>query len=257
MENDQKDNPNRTGYNLRGRKPKCEEDENASLKQSAGKKLSKKKLLSDSQDFTLKNVSQDHLAVDPEVNKKEDTASWSDGQVFTAESILEKRRRKGTLEYLVKWEGWSDKFNTWEREKNILDPSLIEDFKKESKRKLVFSTPLRDKSMLKKIKSQAEISQATEPNLNPDNFSDESDDQAEDSDSNIGDSLEDSTEELDDEVSDRNLNADPDQSWRLQKLLKSTQEHNQYYSHYFAYAVGAGILLFFGIATIMGYGIAS
>jgi hypothetical protein len=50
------------------------------------------------------------------------------GQIFTAEYILKKRIRKGLAEYLVKWKGWSNKHNTWEPEKNILDPNLIEDF---------------------------------------------------------------------------------------------------------------------------------
>ena len=33
----------------------------------------------------------------------------------------------------MKWEGWSNKYNTWESENNILDHSLIEEFEKEAK----------------------------------------------------------------------------------------------------------------------------
>ncbi|GCB72430.1 chromobox protein homolog 2 [Scyliorhinus torazame] len=46
-------------------------------------------------------------------------------QVFAAECILRKRLRKGKLEYLVKWRGWSSKHNSWEPEENILDPRLL------------------------------------------------------------------------------------------------------------------------------------
>lgn len=49
-------------------------------------------------------------------------------QVFAAECILKSRVRKGKTEYLVKWQDWSSKYNTWEPEENILDPRLIETF---------------------------------------------------------------------------------------------------------------------------------
>ncbi|XP_056143368.1 E3 SUMO-protein ligase CBX4 [Lampris incognitus] len=45
--------------------------------------------------------------------------------VFAVEGIEKKRIRKGKIEYLVKWRGWSPKFNTWEPEENILDPRLL------------------------------------------------------------------------------------------------------------------------------------
>lgn len=41
-------------------------------------------------------------------------------QIFDAEAITKKRERKGRVEYLVKWKGWSPKYNTWEPEENIL-----------------------------------------------------------------------------------------------------------------------------------------
>ena len=49
-------------------------------------------------------------------------------RVFAAECILNKRVRKGRVEYLVKWKGWSPKYNTWEPEVNILDPRLLDAF---------------------------------------------------------------------------------------------------------------------------------
>ncbi|XP_028332842.1 chromobox protein homolog 2-like isoform X2 [Gouania willdenowi] len=60
------------------------------------------------------------------------------GQVFDAECILSKRPRKGKLEYLVKWRGWSSKHNSWEPEENILDPRLLAAFnKREQERELL------------------------------------------------------------------------------------------------------------------------
>ncbi|XP_037347905.1 chromobox protein homolog 2 isoform X2 [Talpa occidentalis] len=56
-------------------------------------------------------------------------------QVFAAECILSKRLRKGKLEYLVKWRGWSSKHNSWEPEENILDPRLLLAFQKKEQEK--------------------------------------------------------------------------------------------------------------------------
>ncbi|XP_038632328.1 chromobox protein homolog 8a isoform X1 [Scyliorhinus canicula] len=49
-------------------------------------------------------------------------------RVFAAESLLKRRIRKGRVEYLVKWKGWSPKYSTWEPEENILDARLITAF---------------------------------------------------------------------------------------------------------------------------------
>ncbi|CAD7004630.1 unnamed protein product [Ceratitis capitata] len=50
----------------------------------------------------------------------------SDDRVYAAERIIQKRVRKGVLEYRVKWKGWNQRYNTWEPEVNILDRRLIE-----------------------------------------------------------------------------------------------------------------------------------
>ena len=51
-------------------------------------------------------------------------------QIFDAEGITKKRERKGRVEYLVKWKGWSPKYNTWEPEDNILDLRLIQQYER-------------------------------------------------------------------------------------------------------------------------------
>ncbi|XP_077415661.1 chromobox protein homolog 2 [Vanacampus margaritifer] len=56
-------------------------------------------------------------------------------QVFDAECILNKRQRKGKLEFLVKWRGWSSKHNSWEPQENILDPRLLAAFNKKEQEK--------------------------------------------------------------------------------------------------------------------------
>jgi len=226
-----------TGYNLRDRKAKNEEEGNTSvgvLENGSGKKSSKKRL-SDSRGFTKIQVRhQDQNASD---SVEEQNASWFDGQVFTAESILGKRRRKGKIEYLVKWEGWSDKYNSWEREKHILDLSLIEDFERE---KSLLSTPPKpkDKSMLRKTKLKAENSYDAGPYIIQETLSGESDYETQDSDT-IGDSI----EELIEKPSAQSQNAVPNQS--LKKFLNSIQSLD------LRYAIGIGVFFFFGIGNIL------
>ena len=39
--------------------------------------------------------------------------------VYRVEKILRKRKRKGVVEYLVKWKGYADKFSSWVSERDI------------------------------------------------------------------------------------------------------------------------------------------
>ncbi|XP_031631250.1 polycomb group protein Pc-like [Contarinia nasturtii] len=54
------------------------------------------------------------------------------GGVYAAEKIIRKRYKKGKVEYLVKWKGWTPRYNTWEPEENILDTRLIQIFERTS-----------------------------------------------------------------------------------------------------------------------------
>ncbi|XP_046376866.1 chromobox protein homolog 8-like [Haliotis rufescens] len=49
-------------------------------------------------------------------------------RIFQADNIQKKRYRKGRVEYLVKWKGYTLKHSTWEPKDNILDPLLIAEF---------------------------------------------------------------------------------------------------------------------------------
>ncbi|KAL6725487.1 hypothetical protein Aduo_007537 [Ancylostoma duodenale] len=57
-----------------------------------------------------------------------------EGNVFAVEALLKERRRKGKVEYLVKWKGWGNKHNTWEPRENVLDDRLFEEFQKQKQK---------------------------------------------------------------------------------------------------------------------------
>ena len=52
---------------------------------------------------------------------------------YEVEEVLDSRLKKGKLEYLVKWSGYTDKYNTWELVSNLENSKeAIMDFYKEN-----------------------------------------------------------------------------------------------------------------------------
>jgi len=47
--------------------------------------------------------------------------SLPDENTFIIESVLKERKIKGRKQYLVKWRGYSDKFNSWVNSEDIID----------------------------------------------------------------------------------------------------------------------------------------
>jgi len=55
---------------------------------------------------------------------------------YEVEKIIEKRIKKGKVEYYVKWKGWDDEGdNTWEPVDNLDCPDLIQEYEKKNKDK--------------------------------------------------------------------------------------------------------------------------
>jgi hypothetical protein len=55
-------------------------------------------------------------------------------EVYIVEKVVDKRKaRSGKIQYLIKWQGYDDKDNTWEPAENVLSKNLITEFEEELK----------------------------------------------------------------------------------------------------------------------------
>lgn len=63
------------------------------------------------------NESETKNTIDLDIDGENDTTKTS----YEIEKILRARRRKGKIEYFIKWKNFNSKFNSWEPEENLND----------------------------------------------------------------------------------------------------------------------------------------
>lgn len=51
--------------------------------------------------------------------------------VYMVEKIVKKRIINGKTQYLIKWENYANKYNSWEPKENLLCPELIKSYEEE------------------------------------------------------------------------------------------------------------------------------
>jgi hypothetical protein len=54
---------------------------------------------------------------------------------YVVEAIVGKRKHKNASQYLIKWEGYGDEFNTWEDEDRLNCPDLLAEYENKEERK--------------------------------------------------------------------------------------------------------------------------
>ena len=59
--------------------------------------------------------------------------TYSLKKYYPVDSILAYRRNKNIDEYLIKWEGYDESYNSWEPKKNLKCPELLKQFEEKMK----------------------------------------------------------------------------------------------------------------------------
>lgn len=114
------------------RKCKNLEEENRDLKE----KLNSKCILKENQRLVAKvcdmrrsttmNITPKKTTFESEKEKEND----SDSQVYEVEYLIDHRGRKPKREFLVRWRGFSERYDTWESEINLSCPKILKEYLK-------------------------------------------------------------------------------------------------------------------------------
>jgi len=102
-----------------------------------------------------------------ELRKKEKmpkSKANNDKNVYFVESILDKRVQSGRIEYLIKWEGYDEQYNSWEPKKNV-SSVLIKEFENnmsQNNSKTKTTTTNNNKSRSKIVKTNKKVNKVKE-----------------------------------------------------------------------------------------------
>jgi hypothetical protein len=84
-------------------------------------------LLSSSNQLLRRKVPRDKLRL--VAGPVEDLVDNEDGDVFTAERIQEHKGSGADRRYKIRWRGYDESQDTWEPESNLLDKTLLDEYK--------------------------------------------------------------------------------------------------------------------------------
>ncbi|KAE9522227.1 hypothetical protein AGLY_017376 [Aphis glycines] len=116
-----------------------------------------------------KNLKCDKLIKNYAHKLKQNRSEENENQVgssiiqYPIEKILHKRTKKGKVEYLLKWQGFNEFFNSWEPQKNLKCDKLIKNFEEKFKKMKKKNQPECQYSLRNSTKTSHESSNSKPP----------------------------------------------------------------------------------------------
>jgi hypothetical protein len=79
-------------------------------------------------------------------------------ELFVVERILDKRKHKNKVEYLIKWKNYGESENTWESANSFLCPDLVQEYEEKCEKK--------ETKEVKKVRKESDDSESTIQTIN-------------------------------------------------------------------------------------------
>jgi len=120
-----------------------------------------------------KKLIEDYNKEHPETSEEEESSE----EDYEVEAIVDKRKRRGKIQYLVKWKGWDEKDNTWEVQSNINCKELIEEFETKVKQNDKKDRLTTDDKLDANVENKGDAENEKEPETKNTGLSDENDEE--------------------------------------------------------------------------------